>query len=98
LPLLAASLLVCSLLRPGFVAAQPRHIPAAPPQFEPVPPPPPLPPKKRLHWVGEADAAGSADAERPPRMSREERRKLRREIHDAGREIYPHRHPPRDSE
>jgi hypothetical protein len=92
------ALLVTAQLWPGAVVAQPRPVRPELPQFEPVPPPPPMPREKRLKWVGEADAANPAADQGAPRMSREERRKLRREIHEAGREIYPHRHPPRERE
>lgn len=45
-------------------------------------------PDRRQQWQDERGAAG-ADA--PQRMTREERRELRREIHNAGREFYPRR-------
>ena len=35
------------------------------------------------------DTAYSSDLPRPPRLSPEERRQLRRDIHEAGRDIYP---------
>jgi hypothetical protein len=54
-------------------------------EFQPAPPPPPMQRGRRLHWVSDADSGMPSD---PPRMSREERRELRREIHDAGRELY----------
>lgn len=38
------------------------------------------------------DERGERDAPRPHRLSPEERSRLRRDIRDAGREIYPHRH------
>lgn len=58
-------------------------------QFQPVPPPPPMPRERRLHWVTDTDQNAP---QRAPRMSPDERRELRREIHDAGREIYPRQH------
>jgi hypothetical protein len=54
-------------------------------EFQPAPPPPPMQRGRRLHWVTDSDSGMPSD---PPRMSREERRELRREIHDAGRELY----------
>ena len=54
-------------------------------EFQPAPPPPPMQRGRRLNWVTNSDSGMPSE---PPRMSREERRELRREIHDAGRELY----------
>ena len=59
-------------------------------------PPPGMGPAAHSAQFGAADAA----APRGGQMSKEERRQLRRDVHDAGREIYPerrragHRGPP----
>jgi hypothetical protein len=45
--------------------------------------------ERRLNWVNE-QGEDSTPRQRP-RMSREERQELRREIHDAGRDLYPRR-------
>lgn len=43
-------------------------------------------------------AAGNGGAPRGGQMSREERRQLRRDVHEAGRDLYPERRQGRGSE
>ena len=43
-------------------------------------------------------AAGDGGAQRGGQMSREERRQLRRDVHEAGRDLYPERRQGRGSE
>ncbi len=47
--------------------------------------------ERRLNWVNER--GDDSSPRQRPRMSREERQELRRDIHDAGRELYPRRRP-----
>jgi hypothetical protein len=49
-----------------------------------------FPRERRLQWLNERGDAGAVPPDRP-RMTREERMELRREINDAGRELYPRR-------
>ncbi len=90
-----AGVFAVGLLGMETAIARPRNPQAQPMPFQGGQPPAQMPREKRLQWVSEAD---SATAQRAPRMSREERRELRQEIHDAGRELYPHRRPRRGDE
>lgn len=50
--------------------------------------------ENRLRWIADRDEQAPQG---PPRLSPEERRELRRDVHDAGRELYrPHRRGRRD--
>lgn len=50
----------------------------------------------RLHWIADRDEDGQP--QRPQRLSPEERRELRRDVNDAGRDLYrPHRRMRRDA-
>ena len=50
----------------------------------------PSPKEKRLQWVTENGRQGTQDR-RALQMSREERRALRRELHESRKELRPHR-------
>jgi len=50
----------------------------------------------RLQWIGDREAD---EQQRPTRLTPEERRELRRDVHDAGRDLYrPHRRMHRGGE
>ena len=78
-----ASSLVLSImmLSPSLVAAEPQDRPAPPAHRE-----------KRLQWVTGNEGGAPADRQ-ALQMSREERRALRRELHESRKEL---RHPRRE--